>query len=89
MTAIKTDLKNYKQFENPFQINLADNSILYSDGKGDVTLLIYNGSEKNDILLVDVLFVPKLQNKLLSLPAMIEKGADVEFKGKSLNGFLR
>jgi len=89
MTAIKTDLKNYKQFENPLQINLADNSILYSDGKGDVTLLIYNGSEKNDILLVDVLFVPKLQNKLLSLPAMIEKGADVEFKGKSLNGFLR
>ena len=89
MTAIKTVLKNYKQFENPLQINLADNSILYSDGKGDVTLLIYNGSEKNDILLVDVLFVPKLQNKLLSLPAMIEKGADVEFKGKSLNGFLR
>ena len=31
----------------------------------------------------DVLFVPKLENKLFSLSTATEKGAAVEFKGKS------
>ena len=34
-------------------------------------------------MLNDVLYVPKLQNKLFSLPSITEKVASVEFKGKT------
>ena len=34
------------------------------------------------LLLTYVLYLPNIQNKLLSLPAMTEKGACIQFKGK-------
>ena len=34
-------------------------------------------------MLNGVLYVPKIQNKLFSLPTVTEKGATVEFKGRS------
>ena len=80
MTSNKNELKNFVSFENPLHIKLADNSTLCSYGKGDVTVSIYNnGSDKMDILLTDVLLVPKIKNKLLSLSAVIQKGAEVHF----------
>ena len=83
MTPKKNSLVNFKKFEAPSQVKLADNSILNSYGKGDVYLTVYNGTEKVNVVLKDVLFVPKIQTKLLSLSSIIEKGAAVEFKGKS------
>ena len=83
MTPKKTSLVNFQKFLTPSQVKLADNSILYSYGKGDVYLTVYDGAEKVNVVLKDVLYVPKLQNKLLSLASMTEKGASVEFKGKS------
>ena len=82
MTPKKNSLVNFKKFEAPSQVKLADNSILNSYGKGDVYLTVYNGTEKVNVVLKDVLFVPKIQTKLLSL-SISEKGAAVEFKGKS------
>ena len=46
-------------------------------------MLIYDGKDKVNIILKDVVFVPKLQHKLLSLPSITEKGAEVRFKGQS------
>lgn len=81
MTAYKDTMLSYKSFEKPFQVKLADDSILLAYGKGNIIVPIYNGCEKINIMLQDVWYVPKIQNQLVSLPAMIAKGADVHFKG--------
>ena len=83
MTPKKNSLVNFQKFEAPSQVKLADNSTLNSYGKGDVYLTVYDGTEKVNVVLKDVLYVPKIQTKLLSLSSIIEKGAAVEFKGKS------
>jgi len=62
---------------------LADNSILFPYGKGDVYLAVYDGTEKVNVMLKEVPYGAKIQNKLLSSPSMTEKGATVEFKGQS------
>ena len=41
-----------------------------------------DGAEKVKLLLTGVLYVPKIGNKLLSLPAMTGKDTCVQFKGK-------
>ena len=82
MTSDKCELINYIEFDNPSQINLADNSALFAYGKGNVQLTIYSNSMKHDIELTNVLYVPKIQTKLLSLPAM-DQGITVQFKENS------
>ena len=44
---------------------------------------IFDGLEKISVTLKDVLYVSKIQNKLLSLPSVTNKGAEVQFKGHS------
>ena len=83
MTYDKKSIENYTKFQKPLCIQLADKSCLYSYGKGDVYLTLSNAGEKVDIVLNDVLFVPKLQNKLFSLSTATERGATMEFTGKS------
>ena len=82
MTPDKKSLVNFGKFKTPTEVKLADNSVLYSYGKGDVYLSLYNGPEKVKVELKNVLYLPKIQNKLISLPSMTAKGATVEFKGQ-------
>jgi len=82
MTFDKNGLHKFIICKDPLKVKLADNSVLMAYGKGNIHLSVYDGTEKVDLHLNDVLYVPKLQNKLLSLPAMIAKGASVQFKGK-------
>ena len=84
MSSNKNEFSNYKQFTTPLEIKLADNSVLFSYGKGDVYLTLYNNGEKFEIVLNDVLFVPQIRNKLLSLPVVIQKGAEVKFVRNSV-----
>ena len=83
MTPDKKSLDDYSLFKTPLKVKLADDSVLYSYGKGNVHLTVINNGDKVNLVLKDVLFVPKLQNKLFSLPSVTEKGVAVEFKGKS------
>eukprot|EP00111_Clytia_hemisphaerica_P023199 TCONS_00068237-protein len=83
MTPQKESIENYVAFKKPITVRLADESILYSYGKGDVHLTVKDTTEKVKIVLKDVLFVPKIQNKLFSLPAVTEKGYIVDFQGDS------
>ena len=83
MTPDKRGLTKFERFSKPVEIKLADNSVLYSYGKGDVYITTYDGDKKVTILLKEVLYVPKIQHKLLSLSSMTEKGAQVEFIGQS------
>ena len=83
MTYDRKSIEDFEKFEKPLCIQLADNSCLYSYGKGNIYLTLLNGNEKVNIVLNDVLFVPKLQNKLFSLPTATNRGATMEFTGKS------
>ena len=47
-----------------------------------MNVLLFDGAKKVNLALHDVLYVPKIRNKLMSLPSMIEKGAEVQFKGQ-------
>ena len=53
-------------------------------------MTVYDGSKELNLNLSYVLYVPKIKNKLLCLPTLTEKGAEVHFKEQSfmiiLNG---
>eukprot|EP00794_Sanderia_malayensis_P011867 gene11867-biopygen9507 len=83
MTSDKKQMTDYVAFKKPLQVRIADNTILHAYGKGTVSLLVHDGNEKLNMSLKSVLYVPKIRNKLLSLPSMTEKGVEVQFKGQS------
>ena len=89
MTPEKDKMQNFVEFGSPGKVQLADNSILHSYGKGDLKMTVYDGSKEINLNLSNVLYVPK-SKKLLSLPTLTEKGAEVRFNEKSfiviLNG---
>ena len=82
MTYDRKTISDYVKFEKPMLVRLADDSTLNCYGKGNVHLTVKDNAENVNILLKDVLYVPKLQNKLFSLPSIIDKGAVVQFKGQ-------
>lgn len=49
----------------------------------NVHLTVLNRNDKINIVLKDVLFVPKLQNTLFSLSSITKKGSAVKFKDKT------
>ena len=83
MSPNKKEMDDYTNFKKPLQIRIADNTILFAYGKGNLRVLVFDGKEKLNIMLKEVLYVPKLRNKLLSLPSMTEKAVEVQFKGQS------
>ncbi len=83
MTPEKNSMTGFVQFKKPLQIKLADNSVLLSYGKGNVKLSMFDGSKKIELTLSYVLFLPKIRKKLVSLPTMTERGAEVRFKEQS------
>ena len=83
MTPEKKSRDNYSIFETRLKIKLTDGRVLYAYGKGNLHLTVLNSYDKINIVLQNVLFVPKLQNKLFSLPSITKTGDYFEFKGKS------
>eukprot|EP00794_Sanderia_malayensis_P002050 gene2050-biopygen1853 len=83
MTPDRNGMHNFVKFNTPKKVQLADNSVLFSYGKGDLRLVVYDGCTKVDLKLSNVLYVPKIKKKLLSLPTITEKGAEVRFKDQS------
>ena len=61
MTREKKSFDVYSTFEIPLKVKLADDRVLCAYGKGDIHLTVLNGNDKINIVLKDVLFVPKLQ----------------------------
>ena len=51
MTPERKDMINYTRFEQPVKIKLADDAVLNSYGKGDITLTVFNDGEKVNVLL--------------------------------------
>ena len=79
MTQDRDDLINFKEFSSPVAINLADNSAIYAHGSGDAQLIVIDGNISRNIVLNNVLYVPDIKKKLVSIPAIIKKGIDVSF----------
>eukprot|EP00794_Sanderia_malayensis_P011553 gene11553-biopygen9222 len=83
MTSDKKQMTDYVAFKKPLQVRIADNTVLHAYGKGTIPLLVHDGNETLNMSLKSVLYVPKIRNKLLSLPSLTEKGVEVQFKGQS------
>ena len=82
MTPSEKGMTDYVTFRNPLHVQLADDSVLLAYGKGNLHLSVFDGTEKVNITLKDVLYVPKIQKRLLSLPSMTQKNVEVRFKGQ-------
>ena len=87
MTEEMDDFVSYTEFDDPVEVNLADNSSLLAPGYGDVAVRIYdvNAPENRviDMLLKNTLYVPEIQNKLFSIPAVTENEGSVIMKKES------
>eukprot|EP00794_Sanderia_malayensis_P002818 gene2818-3255_t len=81
MTFNKTMLKNYVKFQNPFVVNLGDNRTILAYGKGSCHIISDLGMDTQRIFLNDVLYLPDLEKNLLSVRAMTNLDALVEFAG--------
>ena len=80
MTYDKKDLVNYKKLEIEKDVGLADESVVYGSGTGDMHMkIIYDVNGRHDIVFTDVLYVPKIKKKLISIPVLDEKKVKTTF----------
>ena len=82
MTPTKTDFKRYLEFRVPIDVKLADKTTIPGYGIGDVMIKLFDGNEFVPVTIKNVLFVPQLQERLLSITDMTERGCSVTFEGK-------
>ena len=80
MTPSKKGMTECVTFRNPLQVKLADSSVLLAYGRRVFHLTVFDGTEKVNVSMNDVLYVPKIQKRLRSLTSMKEKGAEIRFK---------
>ena len=78
MTPNKRGLTKFDRFGKPVEMKLADDSILYLYGKGDIYITTNDGDRMVTILLKEV----KTQDTL-SFSSITEKEAQVVFIGQS------
>ena len=82
MTPVKKGMYGYAPFKKPIEVKLADDTVIFAYGKGELQLVLYDGKDKVNATLKDVLYVPKIQKNLLSLTSITDKDAEVQFKGQ-------
>ena len=79
MTNERSMLENYVQYQQPKYIYLGDSTVIHALGEGKVRLPTVNCTHSVVLDLHKVLFVPKLTENLLSVPAMASMGAEIRF----------
>ena len=72
---------DFTMYDEPIEIFLGDNTVIFAEGEGSVRISTYssNNSEPNSFRLYNVLYVPKLTKKLVSVASMTRMGAQVYF----------
>ena len=88
MSPSKVDFITFQKFNSPIRVNLADESHVFAEGSGNVNIQLFDGSNIITVLFEHVLYVPKLQKKLLSISSMTDQGASVKFEGNSCTLFI-
>ena len=81
MTCVKGDYVTYEKLESPIDVRLADKSVVPAIGQGNVRIVILDNDREVPVLFRNVLFVPRLKKRLLSISEMTKTGAEVKFKG--------
>ena len=67
----------YENLTTPISITVANGQHLMAKGTGSVRFVLENG---RTVMLKKVLHVPKLDKKLVSVPALTARGVLVQFK---------
>ena len=80
MTFERTRLSNYTEFKKPCIVNLGDNRSILAYGKGTYHVKAAVGDHTQNLSLQEVLYLPELEKNLLSVHAMVRRGATVTFK---------
>ena len=60
---------------------LADKSIVPGVGSGDVNIILFNNNEEVPVVFKNVLFIPKLKKRLISISEITKNSAEVKLKG--------
>ena len=80
MTFERTHLSNYTEFKKPCIVNLGDNRSILAYGKGTYHVKAAVDDHTQNLSLQEVLYLPELEKNLLSVHAMVRRGATVTFK---------
>ena len=83
MTPVKSEFTSYVEFVKPIPVNLADKSQIYGYGIGNVMIKLFDGSTFVPVVIKNVMYVPKLHRKLLSISDITDRGSTVTFAGRS------
>ena len=88
MTGHKSDLANFVLFDTnkPRFVELADKSLVRAVGCGDLNVYLPDRHGKSvPIVFKEVMFVPKLRKRLISIGQLTKRGAQVTFNSDSVN----
>ena len=77
MSFKKEDFVNYKELETPIQVQVGNGGKLQAIGNGDVP--VYVNGKTNSCIIKDVLYVPGLVHKLLSVKQMTSTKKEILF----------
>lgn len=84
MTFCAADFESYRSLMAPIDIGIANGQKMTAVGVGNVRLQLTNGSQ---IVMQDVLLVPSLDRRLISVSAMGSRNVEARFRGDSCRLF--
>ena len=77
MSSDESDFVNLIRLQSPLWVTVANGQQMEVKGHGSVRLYLENG---NTVRLTNVMYVPKLEGKLLSVSALTSRGVVVQFE---------
>ncbi|GMF38893.1 unnamed protein product [Phytophthora lilii] len=80
MSGDQKDFDDFRELTEPIDITVANGQRLRAAGVGSVKLIMEDGVK---VTLTDVLFVPHLDRKLISISALTARGVGVHFEADS------
>ena len=87
MTGVQRDLANLKYFsdDQPRYVTLADKSVVRAAGSGNLNVYLRDNNGKSvPVTFKDVMFVPKLEKRLISIGQLAKRGAQITFNRDSV-----
>lgn len=76
MSGMLDDFRDYRQLDTPISVTVASGQKLQARGVGQVRMILAGGCS---VKLTEVLYVPHLESKLVSVPALTAHGVLVQF----------
>ena len=81
MSGVRSDFNELLPLSSPIAVSLADDNTIPGIGVGSVGARIFDADDKvTPISFKNVLYVPGVKKRLLSIPQITDKGGEVTFK---------